>query len=64
MQGIHRKERENSKSKQKEKNTLDSYRPSHGRRLSGKARGKPNGDSSITSILNHLTGDTSNSGTG
>ena len=31
MQGIHRKERENRKSKQKEKNTLDSYRPSHGR---------------------------------
>jgi hypothetical protein len=26
MQGIHRKERENRKSKQKEKNTLDSYR--------------------------------------
>jgi|HubBroStandDraft_6_1064221.scaffolds.fasta_scaffold84004_2 hypothetical protein len=31
MQGIHRKERENRKRKQKEKNTLDSYRPSHGR---------------------------------
>jgi len=31
MQGIHRKERENRKSKKKEKNPLDSYRPSHGR---------------------------------
>ena len=28
MQGIHGKERKNRKSKQKEKNTLDSYRPS------------------------------------